>query len=314
MIVDGGDKAAGQKLVDHVRSVYGTTVVEHVLNTHPDADHSSGLSVVLEQLNVRNLWLHRPWEYAANILDRFKNPRLTASGLEDRVRAALAAAHDLEAIANAKRIPMREPYQGTTIGPFLVLAPSKDWYLRDLVPNFARTPAAKEQPRGILEVLSQRVQEGVSWVAERLDLETLDESGETSAQNESSVVIYGQFDGKGVLFTGDAGRQSLAQAITFARALGISLRGLNCVQIPHHGSRRNVSPSILNEITASYALISVAPKSSTHPRRKVTNAFRRRGARVYKTNGGLLNHTIGWTRRDGLSDAEEVPFFENVEA
>jgi beta-lactamase superfamily II metal-dependent hydrolase len=85
------------------------------------------------------------------------------------------------------------------------------------------------------------------------------------------------------------------------------------MQVPHHGSRRNVSPSVLNEITCEHALVSVAPKSTTHPRRKVTNAFKRRGAKVYKTNGGLLNYTINWQRRPEISDASEIPFYDRVE-
>jgi beta-lactamase superfamily II metal-dependent hydrolase len=89
---------------------------------------------------------------------------------------------------------------------------------------------------------------------------------------------------------------------------------MNCVQIPHHGSRRNVSPSVLNHITAQIALVSVAPKSTTHPRRKVTNAFKRRGAQVFRTNGGLLNYTINWPRRTALYDAPEIPFYDRVEA
>jgi hypothetical protein len=62
------------------------------------------------------------------------------------------------------------------------------------------------------------------------------------------------------------------------------------------------------------ALVSVALKSTTHPRRKVTNAFKRRGARVFRTNGSFLNYTINWPRRTGVYDAPEIPFYDRVEA
>ena len=117
-----------------------------------------------------------------------------------------------------------------------------------------------------------------------------------------------------MLFTADAGRQALTRAILYARSIGISLRNLECIQIPHHGSKRNVSPLVLNEMMGRIALVSVAPKSATHPRRKVTNAFKRRGARVYRTNGGFLNHMIGLPRRANLVDAPEIPFYDRVEA
>jgi len=313
MVIDDGNKTSGEALVQHDRTDYGTSTVQHVVNGHPDGDHSSGLSVVLDDLDVRHLWMHQPWNYARAILDRFRNPRLSAAGLEDRVRDALDTAHDLEVIAGARRIPIHEPFQGATIGPFLVLSPEKDWYLRHLVPNFDRTPDAKTLAPGILTQFFKATEEAVSWVAETFDIETLDESGETSAQNESSVVLYGNFGGRGMLLTGDAGRVALTRAILYAQSLGISLQGLDCVQIPHHGSRRNVSPSVLNHITGRCAIVSVAPGSTTHPRRKVTNAFRRRGARVHRTNGGLINFTINWPRRPDISDAPEIPFYDRVE-
>jgi len=314
IIIDGGNKASGEALVRHVITQYGTTTVAHVVNTHPDGDHSSGLTEVLEHLDVKNLWMHRPWAYSAGLLNHFRDPRFTAGGLESRLREALDAAHELETLASARRIPINEPFQGSMIGPFLVLSPEKNWYLRELVPNFERTPQAKRPVAGLLGPLFKATSDAASWVAESLNFETLGEDGETSAQNESSVVLYGNFAGNGVLFTGDAGRLALTRAIVYAQALGISLQRLRCVQIPHHGSRRNVSPSVLNAITAQIALVSVAPKSTSHPRRKVTNAFKRRGARVYRTNGGLLNYTINWPRRADISDAPEIPFYDRVEA
>jgi len=313
MIIDGGNKASGEELVRHVQGIYGTFTVQHVVNTHPDGDHSSGLTEVLNNLDVKNLWMHRPWNYAAGLLDHFRDPRFTAGGLEARIRDALDAAHELERIAIGKKIPIHEPFQGSAIGPFVVLSPERDWYLKELVPNFSRTPDAKRPAVGVLGQFAQAVGDAAMWVAEAMDIETLDETGETSAQNESSVVMYGNFGGNGVLLTADSGRQGLTRAILYGRVVGMSLKGLNCLQVPHHGSRRNVSPAVLNEITSQFALISVAPKSTTHPRRKVTNALKRRGARVYKTNGGLLNHAINWPRRAGLSDAPELPFYDRVE-
>src|SRR5271165_1538071 len=80
MIIDGGNKESGAALVDHVVNVYGTRTVQHVVNTHPDGDHSSGLTEVLEHLDVKNLWMHRPWNYAAGLLSRFRDPRFTKGG------------------------------------------------------------------------------------------------------------------------------------------------------------------------------------------------------------------------------------------
>ena len=60
-VVDGGYTDDGQKLVDHIRNYYGDPgYIDHVVLTHPDADHASGLATVLNELNVGRLWMNRP--------------------------------------------------------------------------------------------------------------------------------------------------------------------------------------------------------------------------------------------------------------
>jgi len=84
----------------------------------------SGLSVVLESLDVKHLWMHQPWNYAGVILNRFRNPRLSAAGLEGTAVRAMRsdAAHDLEVIARAETHPGRRTVPGgchrPVLGPF----------------------------------------------------------------------------------------------------------------------------------------------------------------------------------------------------
>lgn len=70
-------------------------------------------------------------------------------------------------------------------------------------------------------------------------------------------------------------------------------------QLPHHGSKRNVGPTILDRIlgpkvavgveTGVAAFISAAKDGEPkHPARRVTNAALRRGAKVIATQGA--NH------------------------
>jgi beta-lactamase superfamily II metal-dependent hydrolase len=116
-----------------------------------------------------------------------------------------------------------------------------------------------------------------------------------------------------LLFTGDAGIQALTQAIDYAEARGVSLTGLDYIQVPHHGSRRNVSPSVLDRMMGKTAFVSASPGSTTHPRKKVTNAFIRRGATVYQTRGGALCQPYNRPRRAGYGDAPPIPFSDKVE-
>ena len=324
MVVDGGNKEAGQALVDHIKKYYGTTRVDYVVNTHPDADHASGLEIVLEQLTVGEVWVHRPWEYAEEIRHWFKDGRITNQSLAERLKDLLSHAYRLEELAIERDIPVYEPYAGSRIGEFHVLSPTQQWYL-ELIPQFNKTPEAKVT--GLAEVLKSYGLRGIeklaSWIDENWHIETLPEDGETSYENESSVILYGNFAGRGVLLTGDAGIRALGRAADRALILGFDLTASRFIQIPHHGSRRNVSPSILDRIvgtkvaqstdTTKTAFVSASEASETHPRKVVTNAFLRRGASVHQTKGQSKRHHHNMPERAGWVASTPVPFNNQVE-
>jgi hypothetical protein len=181
-IIDGGTKESGEQLVDHVRRYYETKTVDWVLNTHPDGDHSSGLTVVVERLAVRQLWMHRPWDHAEEIPHLFRDGRITDDSLETRIRDALNAAHDLEQTAIARRVGIYEPFEGQQIGPFYVMSPSREWY-QTLIPQFRGTPEPVEIiQRGLARALEALKKAGTAageWVGETMNIETLREGGET---------------------------------------------------------------------------------------------------------------------------------------
>lgn len=62
-VIDGGTQASGEALCQHIQTHYGTTTVDFLICTHPDQDHASGLSNVMEQLTVKKLLMHCPWDY-----------------------------------------------------------------------------------------------------------------------------------------------------------------------------------------------------------------------------------------------------------
>jgi beta-lactamase superfamily II metal-dependent hydrolase len=160
-------------------------------------------------------------------------------------------------------------------------------------------------------------------VAESWGIETLAEDGETSCENESSVILYGNFADRGVLLTGDAGIQALANVANYAERCGVNLATSRFIQVPHHGSRRNVSPKILNRIvgprvahgtqTTKTAFVSASKESETHPRRVVTNAFLRRGADVHQTKGQTKRHSHNMPDRTGWKTSTPVSFHAQVE-
>lgn len=327
LVYDGGTKDSGLALVKHVREHYQTNRVDYVVNSHPDGDHASGLSVVLENLEVGKLWMHRPWKYSAVILDYFKDGRITDQSLAERLKSKMRAAFDLELLALKKGIPIYEPFQGEAIGPFWVLSPPKDWYLHNLIPAFAKSPAQKATKSAAIDIatlLAESFQKAKDWTSEYWNIELLREDVETSAENESSVILFADFDGNGVLLTGDAGIQALNQAANCAEFNGIDLpKRIKFIQVPHHGSRHNVSTSVLDRVVGSRkaanddqygksAFVSAGKESSTHPRKMVTNAFVRRGAKVHATKGTHIWHGRGMPDR-GWGPAVAIGFSSQVE-
>lgn len=315
-VIDGGTKASGENLVEHIKLHYNTDVVDYVFCTHPDSDHASGLTLVLESLQCGTLIMHRPWEHSEDICHLFDDPKITPEKLAGKMERNLYAAHDLEDLANKHKIKIVQPFAGlsTSDATIMVLGPDKDYY-QSLLPTFRDMPEFTEKASAY-DALIKLGKDTITWVAESLDIETLvdPQPGDVSSENSSSAIILFNLDGHKLLFTGDAGSEALSRAVAFASSKGISLNDLRFLQVPHHGSRRNVGPTILNQIRAGTAYISAAAEGAPkHPSKRVTNALRRRGALVYATQGTSLVHYHPSINR-GWGPAPQVPFYPRVEA
>jgi beta-lactamase superfamily II metal-dependent hydrolase len=312
VIIDGGFKESGERLVNHVKTYYGTDHVDLVVSTHPDADHASGLSVVLEKMSVGQLSMHRPWEHAATIKGFFKNGKITASGLEERLEKSLQNASDLETIANKNGVQIVEPFQGITgfNGAVRILGPSQEYY-EALLANFKSTPVPIKS-LGIFAPVQKAAEEVARRIRDYWHIDLLDDDEDTtSAENNTSTIILFDIDGHRILFTGDAGKTALLNAIAYAEGLRISLTGMNFLDVPHHGSKRNLNSKILKKMNATTAFIS-APGSDKHPAKKVTNALKKHGAKVYVNRSNALRHHYNAPSRNWDAATEE-PFHDVVE-
>jgi beta-lactamase superfamily II metal-dependent hydrolase len=332
LVYDGGTKEAGQLLVNHIKEHYKSNFVDYVVNSHPDADHASGLSVVLEQMRVGELWIHQPWNYSQIIRDYFKDGRISDNSLAERLRKNMTAAYALEQLAEKQNIPIYAPFRGARIGEFVVLSPEENWYVHDLIAEFNKSPTQKAADErgalsytGLLKSVTEAAKQAVAWIAEQWHIESLREDVTTSAENESSVVLYGEIDGRGILLTGDAGVRALTATADFTEFKGVSLpNNLRFIQVPHHGSRHNVSTSVLDRIvgtskaqndgkTTKLAFVSAGKESTTHPRKAVINAFIRRGVNVVPTQGTTKHIGHNMPSREGWISATPLIFSSQVE-
>jgi beta-lactamase superfamily II metal-dependent hydrolase len=323
VVIDGGFKNSGAALVQHIRQYYKTENVDAVISTHADSDHASGLETVLNELKVGCLVMHLPWNHTEDTSHLFEDDRVTDESVTRALRKSLETARNLENLAKQKGIKIVEPFWGVTgfNNVMRVLGPTKEFY-KNLLPGFRGTPEPKAGLAYGFKYLVEVAKEAVKTVAENWGYETLDDTGETSAENNSSAILLFTIDGNSLLFTSDAGIPALSEAVKRLQAEGFDFSTLRFVQVPHHGSKRNIGPTLLNTLigpktsqptTIKTAFASVPPDGTPkHPAKKVTNAFLRRGAPVHATAGSNKRYHKNAPDR-GWSKSIPLPFYNVVE-
>ncbi len=321
-VVDGGYQDTGKTIIDHIEKHYGIGLrINHLVLSHADNDHAAGLIDVMKHFNVDHLWMNRPWLYAEEILDNFHG-NYTKQGLVDSIREKHSYLVELENLAESKGTQIHEVFQGAQIGQFRVLAPTRARYIK-LLPDLDKTPTSYAETAAFSVQTAKGLFEKVkNWVFESWDIETLSNKPEpTSASNETCIVQHAVLDGKTILLTADVGPDGLNEAADYAFGLGLT-KAPKFVQVPHHGSRRNVSPAVLdrwlgkkmglNEVYG-VAYCSVGSDKPEYPRGQVKNAFARRGYPVYVTRGKTICFAEGAPARQGWIAVTAESFDDKVE-
>lgn len=313
IVIDGGYRDNGKDLVDHIRRYYDTNHVDLVISTHPDNDHISGLLVVLDELDVDELLIHQPRLHAPNV-SLFSNI--------ETVDAVLA-------LARQRGVKVSSPFTGLTRFDehLLVLGPTQTYYeqlvLEHLIEAYRQQKAASLSEKALSNIFLHFAQglERTLFMPE----ETLTDNVTTGPRNNSSVITLLRVGDSRMLFTADAGIPALeAGAGHYEATVGsFATYPLSFMQVPHHASRHNVGPTILDRILgpkdgapfgAVSAVISSAKADPDHPNPKVVNAFTRRGCYVVATEGQTICHSDGSFARLGWGPIAPLPALdENID-
>lgn len=323
IVIDGGFTNTGDKIVEHVRSHFGTVDVDIVVSTHPDQDHINGLITVLNNLNVKELWMHLPWDHNQGLAGKFNDGRITDNSIGEQLKNNLEKAYDLYKLAVEKGVLIREPFTGTAndYGHYKVLGPSQSYY-EDLIPHFDGMPEVKTEDKSNQSLFDRVIQAAKRFFATWGE-DQIDDDGETSARNSSSVITQLIVDGRRLIFTGDAGIEALHLAADEYECCPDPAE-ISMFQIPHHGSRRNIGPAVLNrfigypvnigEVRNITAIASTAANGEPkHPRKSVMNAFTHRGVKTLATRGKGICHFHDAPQRDGWSSLNPEPYHYEYE-
>ncbi|NWO03848.1 beta-lactamase superfamily II metal-dependent hydrolase [Idiomarina loihiensis] len=322
-VTDGGFQATGDSLVKHINKYYGLPRrIDAVIVTHPDGDHAGGLRKLFDEYEIGELWMLRPWLYSDKLIDRFS--RFTSSdNLTKRLKELYPNLVALEELAQKHKVKISEPFQGAKIGDFNVLAPSKTRYL-DLVVQSEKTPeATKVEEQNLAEAAGQYIRKAINFIRSAWGEEYFPED-DTSPENNMSVIQYACLCDQKILLTGDAGRSALDEAAEYAPYVGLQLPGIDRIQVPHHGSRHNVSTEILDrwlgtkhnahpDSESFTAIVSAAKEDKDHPRKSVVRAFIHRGAKVISTEGSHKKTGYKAPEREGWVTVTPLPYPEDQE-
>lgn len=101
---------------------------------------------------------------------------------------------------------------------------------------------------------------------ERLGDEEVAKSMDNSEANGSSIAVLAEFDGKRLLLAGDAFPVRLRESLdAWLQETGESKVKLDAFKLPHHGSKKNTTPQLLQRISCRDYLISTSGAVFDHP-------------------------------------------------
>ncbi len=328
IIIDGGFSEDGEKLAKHINDHYKTNKVDIVIGTHPHNDHIAGLNFILERMEVGEFWMHKPWDksHINNISRFFSDGRVTNKSISDKLQKSLNSAKTLEELATDKKIPIIEPFLGLRrdfgFGSIDIVGPTKEYY-EELLLLFGATP---EPHKSIFEELFQMGKDFLKMIPGTWENETLTNDDGATPENNSSVISLIRVNEKKMLFTSDAGIPAITNVLDVLEFNGINHKNIDFVQVPHHGSKRNIGPEVLDRLVGSKlskdqqdtriktVFCSCSQQGEPkHPSKKVTNAFKRRGGPVIVTKGKILCYSVNAPARVGYVSAVPLPFYSEVE-
>ena len=308
MLVDGGYSNTKEKLKELLSRYYkckrrdGRIEIDLMILTHPDLDHIEGMVDVLKDdvFSVRGIIAAIPSEEMTEKF--FKDGRITSNSLEKRLEDSFKKLAELKELSGERlcsNIFADNGRDTIDVGVMKItfLSPSNSFY-RKCIANSDKSPSKGlyvEQMK-YPAYYGQQKEKSEKYV--RGAIEWNDKEG-TSPINESSYVMLFEYEGHRILFCGDAGKEALENAISRASEKGIELRNLDIIIIPHHGSRKNVSPEIMDQLGSKGTRCYISccrGDEGHHPSKRLINMLIEKGFAVYTTQGRTLHK--GWDAPD----------------
>lgn len=298
ILIDGGstsNQRVGEYVLLPAIRYYGMSELDYVFVTHGDADHISGIEYLLNAehigVRIRNLVLAKYGDRQglANIetLAKEKNINVIYMEAGDKIREKLnsdMAGLTLECLypsgktLEAKQVVKRESDS---------IAEAKQVAEREADSIAEAKQVAEREAADITDDKKIAIGLGNAITANVLEDEV---TGSGPDANDLSIVLLAKYDGRKILFTGDAGSMVEKRLILEKNLL---LSETDVLKVGHHGSRSASSEGFLQTIKPQYAIISCGKKNHYgHPHEETLMQLQTIGARVYRTDqcGAIILH------------------------
>lgn len=299
ILIDGGYKETGESVIKYMKFLNLDTI-HLMVNTHPDLDHISGLVTIMQtpEIKVEKLLYNRPWRDHNITADLFSDGRITDKSLNKRLTESFKKAYQLEQLAedkvniSSKKCEIVHPVVGNCyFGCFHILGPTAKHY-RDYLLSSDKTPTNENNKDN-----KPYVPKKLTWSKFLGAIIPWLDYGNTSDINETSVISFLQLPDMNFLFTGDSGEIGIKEAVDYLYGPSpIMDYKITHLQLPHHGSKKNINPTLIKRIACKNYIISCPAEGEDdgHPSARLVNKILELfpNARIHKTAGrGFVYHS-----------------------
>lgn len=291
--LDGGNQEFGSTIVEHYKKwikpyLYDKKTIAFI-NSHPHADHINGLIEIVKELGDEMTWgiYNDPVKFISEELrENIKQSALRNEDADiDHLYKSFQKIQELNDLCEQYNIEKKEAISDAfNYNEIKIVSPTREFY------------TAKVQLFTNIDFLKKvDYTKSFSEVDETLESLTpcdiVDKKNDASPENLSSTVIeLVDSSNKRYLLTSDSGVESFDDM----EKNGFNTENLNFVQLPHHGSRRNISTNWIGKFAPKMFLIS-AEGNKKHPRKAVLSCIKKNlpNCKTYSThkNKGTISYT-----------------------
>ena len=317
VVIDAGRPGHASDVINHIRNHYGdNTTIDLLINSHPHDDHVGGIGGIVDDVDItiKQVLIHDPCTFQNQLESIPIASRQNHFELMCHVTHSMKSLRTLNDVIkklDCKGIPHFQPFAGQVYNlrdeaTLTVVGPTEEFYA-ELAPSI-KSLTDVASPFRALKAISEHVET-------RSDEEIVDEHDDTSAFNNSSAILLLTHGSNRYLFTADAGPKAFRSAIAWAKDCGQEslLTEVDWMQIPHHGSKANITSDLIKYFQPRVAYVSAKGGDDiNHPSAEVVRLYQKlerdgQDCKVFGTNRGrsLWRH-MGTPDRDSYSTAEPL--------